>query len=73
MPSNISEGQARQHRKEFRQFLHVALGSLAELDTQLTIAERLGYLEAEEWKRVSEQMLGERKMIFGLPARLRSS
>lgn len=33
VPSNIAEGQSRQHTAEFRQFLHIALGSLAELDT----------------------------------------
>jgi four helix bundle protein len=33
-----AEGQSRQHTAEFRQFLYIALGSLAELDTQLIIA-----------------------------------
>jgi len=41
IPSNIAEGQARQHTGEFKQFLFIALGSLAELDTQLVIANRL--------------------------------
>jgi four helix bundle protein len=45
VPSNIAEGQARQHPKEFRQFLYMALGSLAELDTQLIIAAKLGYIK----------------------------
>jgi len=43
LPSNIAEGQARQGRKEFVQFLSHAGGSLAELDTQLTLAADLGY------------------------------
>jgi four helix bundle protein len=43
VPSNIAEGQARQGRKEFVQFLSHAEGSLAELDTQLTLAVELGY------------------------------
>lgn len=42
VPSNIAEGQARQHTKEFRQFLHTSLGSVAELDTQLIVAVELG-------------------------------
>ena len=43
VPSNIAEGQARRGRKEFVQFLSHAEGSLAELDTQLTLAVELGY------------------------------
>src|SRR5207248_1051170 len=39
IPSNIAEGQARQHTKEFLHFISVANGSLAELDTQRIIAE----------------------------------
>jgi len=43
IPSNVAEGFKRQHSKEFRQFLHIALGSGAELETQLLIAKDLGY------------------------------
>ena len=43
VPSNIAEGQARQGRKEFAQFLSHAEGSLAELDTQLALSLDLGY------------------------------
>lgn len=42
VPSNIAEGHARRHRKEFRQFIHHALGSLAELDTMRIIATYMG-------------------------------
>jgi four helix bundle protein len=43
VPSNIAEGQARKGRREFVQFLSHAEGSLAELDTQLKLADDLGY------------------------------
>jgi len=43
VPSNIAEGQARQGRREFVQLLSHAEGSLAELDTQLKLADDLGY------------------------------
>lgn len=43
VPSNIAEGAARRGTAELVQFLHVASGSLAELDTQLEVARRLGY------------------------------
>ena len=41
IPSNIAEGAARQTTKEFIQFLHVAQGSLSELDTMLELSRRL--------------------------------
>jgi four helix bundle protein len=44
IPSNIAEGQARNTKGEFTQFLGIARGSAAELTTQLLIAENLGYL-----------------------------
>jgi four helix bundle protein len=44
VPSNIAEGAGRNSTKELVQFLGVASGSLAELDTQLEVARRLGYL-----------------------------
>ena len=44
VPSNIAEGFARFHNKEYRQFLYMALGSCAELATQITIASRLEYI-----------------------------
>ena len=44
IPCNISEGYRRGHRKEYIQFLHMAHGSCAELETHLVIAKELGYL-----------------------------
>jgi four helix bundle protein len=44
IPSNISEGFARFHNKEYRQFLYMSLGSCAELTTQIIIASRLKYI-----------------------------
>ena len=46
--SNIAEGQGRLSRREFRQFLGVARGSLIEMETQVLIAENLGYLSKAE-------------------------
>ena len=46
IPSNIAEGHARQTQKEFVQFLCIARGSRAELETQLMLAKRLGYFES---------------------------
>ena len=43
IPSNIAEGAARNSKKEFLQFLYIGLGSLSELETQVIIAQKLGY------------------------------
>lgn len=45
IPSNIAEGAARQGKKEYIHFLYIALGSLAELETQIIIAKEIAYLE----------------------------
>jgi len=49
IPSNIAEGQFRSSPKEFRQFLSIALGSSAELETQLIISNKINYLSMEEF------------------------
>lgn len=46
IPSNIAEGAARNSSKEFIQFLYIALGSLAELETQLLLSETLGFINS---------------------------
>jgi four helix bundle protein len=48
IPSNIAEGHARDFTKEFLRHLSIALGSLAELETQGIIAERRIYIEKEK-------------------------
>lgn len=47
VPSNIAEGNSRRSTKEFLRFLSISLGSMAELETQVRIAERLGYMNPE--------------------------
>lgn len=44
IPSSIAEGSARKGNKEYSKFLYIALGSLAELETQLIIAHDLKYI-----------------------------
>ena len=48
IPSNIAEGQARNSSKEFRNFLSVAKGSAAELETQLLLCVEIGYCKEED-------------------------
>ncbi len=64
VPSNIAEGAGRKHPKEFIQFLYIAQGSLAELETQLIIAEELNY--SKHQKELHQKILSIKKMIKGL-------
>ena len=66
IPSNMAEGQGRNSKKDFKRFLFIAVGSLAELDTQVEIAKRLKYIDAENVKRVDSLAIEIRKMLFGL-------
>ena len=52
IPSNIAEGAARKNTRELLQFLYIARGSLSELDTQLEICFRLGYLEKNRYESI---------------------
>ncbi|OGY51125.1 MAG: four helix bundle protein [Candidatus Buchananbacteria bacterium RIFCSPHIGHO2_02_FULL_56_16] len=72
IPSNIAEGRRRSSRKDFRQFLIIAYGSGAELETQIEIAKRLSFIQAENSKK-SELLLGEvMRMLNKLQSILKS-
>src|SRR5690606_38920808 len=66
LPSNIAEGAARQSNKEFIQFLYIASGSCAELDTQLIVAMNIGYLSKNEYNDIIKNVEEIGKMINGL-------
>ncbi|MDP1545815.1 MAG: four helix bundle protein [Anaerolineales bacterium] len=70
IPSNIAEGQARQHSGEFRQFLFIALGSIAELETQILISQDLGFLSEEISTSLQVNLLELQKMTRTLASRL---
>lgn len=63
IPSNIAEGRKRESRKMFKRFLSIACGSLAELQTQLEISERLGYISSKEMIPIGEELLIIEKML----------
>ena len=69
IPSNIAEGSARHHAKDFIHFLRIADGSAAELETQLIISRRLGYLT--ETDPVAAEISTIRRMLAGLIKSLR--
>ncbi len=66
IPSNIAEGQARNSPRAFASHLNIALDSSAELETQLTIANRIGYLFQADLERLTTELTEIVKMLHGL-------
>ena len=73
VPSNIAEGQARFSRREFHHFLSLARGSLVEMETQLQIAENLGYLRAAETGPLLAEAAELGRVLNGLIASVKRS
>jgi len=70
IPSNIAEGQARSSTAEFKNFLSIARGSLAEVETQLFIAERLKYIETQKLAELVDVQAEVNKMTSVLMSKL---
>jgi four helix bundle protein len=66
VPSNIAEGQAHYNKGEFVHFLRHACGSLAELETQILLAERLEYVRREQLQDLLRQVIEVGKLLNGL-------
>ena len=66
IPSNIAEGQARRSPRVFGYFIGIALGSCGELDTQLEIAIRLGYVTGRRAEALQTAERSVRQLLFGL-------
>jgi four helix bundle protein len=64
--SNIAEGAGRQTREEFINFLHMAQGSVSEVDTQLEVARRPKFLDEAAWTRLDLHLNRIDKMLSGL-------
>ncbi len=63
VPSNIAEGYYRKHRPEYLQFLRVAFGSGAELETQIVIAKRLELIPIAGFTRIEELLSDVMRML----------
>lgn len=66
IPSNVAEGHIKRSDKVFANHLDIALGSAAELDTQLEIALNVGYLRPEVYTSLSAELQEIMKMLRGL-------
>ncbi|MBE2279831.1 MAG: four helix bundle protein [Ignavibacteriaceae bacterium] len=63
IPSNIAEGMGRSHPKETLHYLHIARGSLFELDTQILIVEELNLCSIEEIEKLNFALLDVKKLL----------
>jgi len=72
VPSNIPEGQARRGTNEFLQFLSIAEGSLAELDTQLSLSVELGFAQQVDVEAPLKEIDELQKMLVALKPKLAS-
>jgi len=73
VPSNLAEGFGRFPQKEKLQFYNVALGSVAEVKSQIMLAQDLGYLQAEISKNLLEKVELVQKLILGLVRSVRNA
>ena len=71
VPANIAEGNARSSTKEYLHHLSIATGSLAEVETFLELATRLGFTKQVEVETLMETIAEERRMLRGLQRSLR--
>ncbi len=68
IPSNIAEGHARHFSKVFANHLDMALGSAAELQTQLLIAREVGYLRSQDYEHLMADLTELTKMLHSIYA-----
>jgi four helix bundle protein len=66
VPANIAEGAARRSPKEFVYFISNAQGSASELETELLIAQRLGYLQEAVYSEMRDSLDNLGRMLIGL-------
>jgi four helix bundle protein len=66
VPANIAEGHAREHTRDFLRFLSIAAGLVAELETHLIIAVRLGYQASDQMQQTLNKADEVGRMLRGL-------
>lgn len=72
IPSNIAEGYLRKHKKEYSQFLAIALGSAAELETQILICQSLDKFNDIDFSKAESLVTEVMKMLYVLIERIKA-
>lgn len=72
IPSNIAEGHSRRSTLDYIQFLKIARGSCAELETQLIISKNLNYLSLEDFQKLNETASEISKMLNAIIIKLQT-
>jgi four helix bundle protein len=70
IPSNIAEGAGRKSKKEYINFLSMAMASLSELDTLILISTKLEYIKKDESLYIQNKFERISKLLYGLMKRL---
>ncbi len=73
IPSNIAEGHLRKTAKDFKQFLSIARGSCAELETQMIIAHKLGFIQEDNFNNLSPKIEELSKMLSSFYSKINSN
>ena len=66
VPANITEGASRNYKKEYLHFLHIARGSIAEVEYLLHISRRIKYLQENDYKELDVLRAETAKTLQGL-------
>ena len=70
IPSNIAEGNARYTKKDYRHFVSIALGSIAELETQILLAQSLNFINEIEIQKLNDSLDEIGKMLRSIHKKL---
>ncbi|MDR3704344.1 MAG: four helix bundle protein [Paludibacteraceae bacterium] len=70
LPTNIAEGSAKSSNKDFARFLEMSIGSSLELETELTIALNLKYIDSVVFESIQDKIIELQKMIIGFKNKL---
>lgn len=66
IPTNIAEGAGRSTNKDLCHFLGYSLGSAYEVETELSLANEFGYIGADVYEDLHQQLIEVQKMLYGL-------
>ena len=72
IPSNIAEGASDRTNSQFINYLSTAIGSLAELDTQIEISKNLGFIDENSFESISDLISKTKALVYGLRKSLKN-